>query len=186
MPGEARDGRKRRDSWHSRTGSPARRTLHEDRDDPWVAASIYSWREDLRRHCAVIVRAAVEGLLGEFDHEISFRDDWEFAIAYGLNGVGKTKFLELINAATVPDYAKLGFTRFTKLILDSDSGSSLEIERTEVDEERGKVANLKFRVVRPKAKFPAWTHQIVLTPDDEFVRWLTRYTSWVPTDDPFL
>ncbi|AZS47553.1 AAA family ATPase [Microbacterium oxydans] len=134
----------------------------------------------------MIVRAAVEGLLGEFDHEISFREDWEFAIAFGLNGVGKTKFLELINAATVPDYAKLGFTRFSRLVLDSDSGSSLQIERTEADEERGKVATLKFRITRSKTKFPAWTHQVVLTPDDEFVRWLSRTTSWVPTDDPFL
>lgn len=46
----------------------------------------------------MIVEASVTGLLGEFDHTIEIRPDWKFAIACGLNGVGKTKLLEIINA----------------------------------------------------------------------------------------
>lgn len=39
---------------------------------------------------------AVNGLLGRFDHELEFPEDWEFLILHGPNGVGKTRLLEII------------------------------------------------------------------------------------------
>lgn len=134
----------------------------------------------------MIVGASVKGLLGEFDHEVTFEPDWEFAIAYGLNGVGKTKFLEIINATINPDYNKLAFTRFSSLTLVSDSGLSLTVDRSESEEEQGRVAKLQFLVQKAKGQQPTWTHEVALAPDDEFARWLTRTTSWAPTDDPYV
>ncbi len=40
---------------------------------------------------------AVNGLLGRFDHQIDFPEDWEFIILHGPNGVGKTRLLEIIS-----------------------------------------------------------------------------------------
>ncbi len=39
---------------------------------------------------------AITGLLGRFDHEFDFPEDWEFLILHGPNGVGKTRLLEIL------------------------------------------------------------------------------------------
>lgn len=128
----------------------------------------------------------MKGLLGEFDHEVSFESDWEFAIAFGLNGVGKTKFLEIVNATINPDYNKLAFTRFSSLTLTSETGDTLSVERSEMDAEQGRLARLQFKILEGGRKHPAWSHDVILAPDEEFARYLLRSTSWTPTDDPFI
>lgn len=45
-----------------------------------------------------LVQVNVRGLLGRFNHELAFPEEWEFVIVHGPNGVGKTKFLELVDA----------------------------------------------------------------------------------------
>ena len=45
-----------------------------------------------------LVRAHATKVLGIYDHRVSFVDDEPYVILYGENGVGKTKFLELIYA----------------------------------------------------------------------------------------
>ncbi|CAQ02490.1 AAA family ATPase [Clavibacter sepedonicus] len=77
----------------------------------------------------MISSASVTGLVGEFDHTISLEADWEFAIAYGLNGVGKTKFLELINAAINVDMGRLATAWFATLELRADDGDYLQVEK---------------------------------------------------------
>ncbi|MCG2803618.1 MAG: ATP-binding protein [Cellulomonas sp.] len=44
------------------------------------------------------VQFNVAGLFGEFDHQVNFPEDDNFAIIHGPNGVGKTRFLEVIRA----------------------------------------------------------------------------------------
>lgn len=134
----------------------------------------------------MIIEASVKRLLGEFDHTVSFGPDSEFVIAYGLNGVGKTKFLEIINATINPDYSKLAFATFSSLQLVSDSGAVLTVDRSESEDDRGRVAQLRFTVGQGSRGRASWNHEVVLTADDEFVRWLSRNTNWAPTDDPYI
>lgn len=72
-----------------------------------------------------IVHLAATGVLGEHDHEVVFGDPDDFAIVYGPNGVGKTRFLEIIDAlanlrgdllASLPfDSAEIAFSDGTRL-----------------------------------------------------------------------
>lgn len=80
----------------------------------------------------MITNAQVTNLLDEFDHEINFNDDWQFLIAYGLNGVGKTKFLELINGALNHNYEQLRRIEFASLTL-TDENSRVLVFRRESD-----------------------------------------------------
>jgi energy-coupling factor transporter ATP-binding protein EcfA2 len=97
---------------------------------------------------------AVVGLLGRFDHEIEFPEEWEFVIVHGPNGVGKTKLLELVDAVsagrlqallTIPfDKAELGFSDGTHLTLTRGGQLVLEAVGSEDDANRLEVA-----LVRP-------------------------------------
>lgn len=97
----------------------------------------------------VLVSATASGILGEYNHALKIDSGSEFAIVYGPNGVGKTKFLEVIHflsglngfmLAKLPfDSAKLTYSDDTALSAvrkfgddDSDTGkeSKPEIEFT--------------------------------------------------------
>jgi hypothetical protein len=83
----------------------------------------------------VLKTAAVRDLLGEFNHTIELGPDWQFAIAYGLNGVGKTKFLELINASMNLDLDRLAAASFTALRLVADNGAELSVAKMTTEED---------------------------------------------------
>lgn len=78
-----------------------------------------------------LVRVRVTGLLGMFDHEVNFPADEEIAILYGPNGVGKTKLLELINAALQAKTTRLSAIPFATASFDFDDGFRLAIRKTE-------------------------------------------------------
>lgn len=128
----------------------------------------------------MIVGASIYGLLGEFDHTIRLEADWQFAIAFGLNGVGKTKFLEVINATINPDYPRLASTRFSRLELESSDGDRLEVHRSGFEDDRGLVTRLDFRLLRGDSKSTSWTYEVANALDEDFTRFLQQNTSFVP------
>ena len=80
------------------------------------------------------VRFRVWGLLGEFDHVVDLPVDNEFAILHGPNGVGKTRFLELIakvmsgqlpNADSVFDAVEVEYSDGTKIRCRHFEGATL-------------------------------------------------------------
>ncbi|MEU4355865.1 AAA family ATPase [Streptomyces virginiae] len=72
----------------------------------------------------------VRGLLGRFDHQISFPEPDEFIILHGPNGVGKTMLLELIRALSGPlQLYSLFRVPFSEVILGYSDGSSLKVCR---------------------------------------------------------
>ena len=73
--------------------------------------------------------ARVEGVLGEFDHEFSFRESGEFAIIFGPNGVGKTKMLEVVTAMCKLDIAELIALPFNAGSLEFSDGSELSLTK---------------------------------------------------------
>ena len=54
-----------------------------------------------------LVEATVVNLIGQYTHSVSFSSSDEYVIIYGPNGVGKTKFLEVVHAAQLLEYSKL-------------------------------------------------------------------------------
>ncbi len=78
----------------------------------------------------LLKHAIVHNILGEYTHEIKFNDDKNYAIVYGPNGVGKTKLLEIIKAASQLSYDTLTELPFDKAILTYDDTTQLNITRT--------------------------------------------------------
>ena len=74
-------------------------------------------------------RLRVEGLLGRFDHDITFDASWRFLILHGPNGVGKTRLLELLHYAFSGQHLKLARLPFRSARFDFDNGTSVEIEK---------------------------------------------------------
>jgi predicted ATP-binding protein involved in virulence len=72
-----------------------------------------------------LVRVQVDKLLGQFDHEIKFPAEQDFAIIYGPNGVGKTKLLELIEAAIKQESQRIITIPFKALTLSFDDNARL-------------------------------------------------------------
>ncbi|MFF2464381.1 AAA family ATPase [Streptomyces mirabilis] len=74
----------------------------------------------------------VRGLLGRFDHEISFPESDEFIILHGPNGVGKTMLLELIQSLSgtlsVPSIHRIPFG---DIRLTYSDGSELEVSKAQ-------------------------------------------------------
>lgn len=75
-----------------------------------------------------VVHLAATGVLGEHDHKVTFGDPDDFAIVFGPNGVGKTRFLEIIDAlanlradllAVLPfKFAEIAFSDGTRLSVE--------------------------------------------------------------------
>lgn len=76
------------------------------------------------------------GVLGEYHHHFEFTDGAAFSIIYGPNGVGKTKLLELLDAALKLDVTRLASLPFESASIRFDDGSELSIlaSPSEVDE----------------------------------------------------
>lgn len=53
-----------------------------------------------------LVEATVVNLFGQYTHSVRFSTDDDYVIIYGPNGVGKTKFLEVVHAAQLLEYNK--------------------------------------------------------------------------------
>lgn len=128
----------------------------------------------------MIVGASIFGLLGEFDHTIELEADWQFAIAFGLNGVGKTKFLEVINATINPDYSRLATARFNRLELRSSDGDALDVQRSLFEDDRGPVTRLDFRLTQASGRMTNWSHEVASALDEDFARFLQQNTSFSP------
>src|SRR4051812_32695140 len=72
----------------------------------------------------------VDGLLGRFNHELTFPSEWEFVILHGPNGVGKTKLLELINAVAAGRLSTLFRIPFESAEFRFDDGRRLTVHFT--------------------------------------------------------
>jgi ABC-type lipoprotein export system ATPase subunit len=76
-----------------------------------------------------VVRLAAMGVLGEHDHEVTFGDPDNFAIVYGPNGVGKTRFLEIIDALGNLRGDLLAALPFESAVIEFSDGSALAVSQ---------------------------------------------------------
>ena len=77
-----------------------------------------------------LVKVETKGVLGEYNHEIEFSNSVPFIIVYGPNGVGKTKFLEIIYAASNVDLESLVDLPFREVKLIYSDGTIFSVSKS--------------------------------------------------------
>jgi predicted ATP-binding protein involved in virulence len=136
----------------------------------------------------MLIKAEVTGLFDQFDHEIYFEPEWEFVIAFGLNGVGKTRFLELINASINTDISKLTHVEFQKLTLTADSGKYVTVEKTLMDGPKGEPSDddtVTYKLFDKKNKRLGLSWEASGELDPDLVRFLINNTTWTRMDGDY-
>ncbi|WP_176338290.1 AAA family ATPase [Kocuria salina] len=133
----------------------------------------------------VLVSASATGVLGEYNHSFTIGEHDEFVIIYGPNGVGKTKFLEIIDALTRLRGFTLSKLPFESALLKYSDGSELSAERREVGADAGDASpiptyNITFTVKRFGRKSLAWEHK-----DDDFSAYLRRQVRYEQMADEY-
>ncbi len=79
-------------------------------------------------------RVTIKKLFGVFDHEIELNQTSRITILHGLNGVGKTTILRMLDGLFNEGLFVLVVTPFEQLVIDFDDGTRLEVHRTEAAE----------------------------------------------------
>lgn len=132
---------------------------------------------DEHRISLASVRAT--GVLYEYDHFIKFSEDQDFIIIYGPNGIGKTKFLEMIDASSKLQTSRLIKMPFTALTLEYSNGLSLTFERTseEGNGDSDKITSLEVTLLAPMASPVVWKVSSVELSD--FESFIDSRTHWV-------
>jgi AAA domain, putative AbiEii toxin, Type IV TA system len=125
-------------------------------------------------------RVMVHQLLGQFHHELFFPDDWDFWIIYGPNGVGKTKLLEIIEAAMTQKLTKLLTIPFEISEFDFTDGTTFKIipfarkddqEETDLDF-GGHTTEVKFELSLPQKETLTWTRSSERSRRAPISRWI--------------
>ncbi|MEU7768581.1 DUF5919 domain-containing protein [Nocardia sp. NPDC049190] len=136
-----------------------------------------------------IVRATVKGLLDDFDHQVDFPQSWPFVLIYGPNGIGKTKFLELIDFASSMRFANLAEIPFDRLELAYDDDTRFIIQRTQshdsaIDISREDPDGFKFEAIleQPYALMPVTWEFERRTFHRNLREYLESATSWTPIE----
>ncbi len=131
----------------------------------------------------VLVSASATGVLDEYDHSFSISEEDDFAIIYGPNGVGKTKFLEIIYAMTRLHGFTLSRLPFEAATLKYSDGSELHVERRATvakadDPSPFPVHRAQFTLKAAGKSALAWEHN-----DDELSGYLRRQSRYEQVSD---
>ncbi|MFF2086999.1 AAA family ATPase [Nocardia sp. NPDC058176] len=132
-----------------------------------------------------LISAEVKRVLGEYDHYVSFAADDQYVIVYGPNGVGKTKFLEIIHHSSRFNGSALVNLPFESAILRYTDGTELNVSRNESRTQRGDDEgrqvrySVTFTVHRKGSRPSVWEY----FSDEDFDEWLIGNTSWRPFNE---
>lgn len=130
-----------------------------------------------------LIRAAAIGVLGEYDHRLEFPVSQDFAIIYGPNGVGKTKFLEIIHALIRLDGRVLSRMPFDRAKLEFADDTIVSVGPVEASpapagEKRRGRRNIQFDLRSRGRQSESWHYT-----GDNLEDWLLENSSWRPYDD---
>jgi predicted ATP-binding protein involved in virulence len=130
--------------------------------------------------------ARVDNVLGEYDHSVAFGENDDFIIVYGPNGVGKTKFLEIIHALSQLDGRSLARLPFSTAILSYSESieitvSDPEFENGGLEERPALNRHLRFVIRDSEHQIGSWEYT-----GDGFEDWIIEETTWRPIDDEYL
>lgn len=126
-----------------------------------------------------LVKATVSGLFGQYEHSIDFQKSNNFVIIYGPNGVGKTKFIEIIHASQSLNHFLLQSMPFSSAELKYSDGTYLMVTRNELNSDtnglREYAAELEFQLIDCGGEAVKW---IPFPPD--FYEFLSQTPYFVP------
>lgn len=115
------------------------------------------------------VGASVTKILDEYNHSFSIGDGDNFAILYGQNGIGKTKFLQIINAISHCNAFEIIHIPFESATLRYSDGSLLTVRRSskkddhvgqlDEDSETYEACSLKFHLKIAKKGTFDWEYR---------------------------
>lgn len=130
-----------------------------------------------------LVSAAATGVLGEYDHAVEIPQGSGFTIIYGPNGVGKTKFLEIINELSNLRGFALAELPFKSATLKYSDDTELSAENLgvtgESDAETEDFASkVKFTLKYPNSKSIKWEYK-----EDNFHSYLQPRGRFKQIDD---
>lgn len=110
---------------------------------------------------AKLVEATVVNLFGQYTHSVSFSSGDDYVIIYGPNGVGKTKFLEVVHAAQMLEYNELEQVPFESIKLKYSDGLVMMVRRERLDlfEEwpNCDIGVIEFEITEPGKQSSKWT-----------------------------
>jgi predicted ATP-binding protein involved in virulence len=127
-------------------------------------------------------RATAEGVLGEYTHEVLIGDE-DFVIIYGPNGVGKTRFLEIIHALSNLDGNSLMALPFDEAKLEYSDGASLLARRRNVVRKSRHADGavdyaISYQLQRQGFKPLEWEHE-----DDELMEFIRRHPRYAQVSE---
>lgn len=126
----------------------------------------------------VLVDAVAKGILGEYDHDFSIGAEDDFVILYGPNGVGKTKFLEVVHSLSRLQVYRLEKLPFDSARLTYSDGTRLAVER-QADEQKPLGVSIHFVLDRPGQQKVVWDYA-----EDEAVQFIRKRSPFEPiTED---
>ena len=73
-------------------------------------------------------RIEVDGLFGVYNHRIDLNLDERVTLLHGVNGVGKTSILRMVDALLSGDLGRFRDVPFARFMLGFDDGSTLELQ----------------------------------------------------------
>ncbi|MEW1921873.1 AAA family ATPase [Pseudarthrobacter oxydans] len=117
-------------------------------------------------------------VLYEYDHLIEFEDGRDFIVIFGPNGIGKTKFLEMIDAIAKMQTSRLFKIPFRTVTMAYSDGTVLTVDRrtkSGPDDSR-EVTSLKVVIIRPAGEPVTWT--TTATDANNFETYLELNTTW--------
>lgn len=124
-----------------------------------------------------LISAEATNVLGEYDHQFVLPENEDFLIIYGPNGVGKTRFLEIIHALLRLDGRTLGRMPFDRATLRFSDGSALSVGGHDAATQDGigrlLTKPVRFRLDQPGAKAREWQYV-----GGDFEEWLQEHTTW--------
>jgi len=127
----------------------------------------------------VIVSASASKVLGIYDHEIDLPVERGFTIVYGPNGVGKTKFLEIIDGLSRMDVRALLQLPFDEAVLRYSDGHELVARIVEDEPQTGDESTLargvEFVLQGGKYDVAPW-----LSRGNPLETWLIQSSPWRP------
>lgn len=134
-----------------------------------------------------LLSARASEVLGEYDHALTFAESDDFVIVYGPNGVGKTKFLEIIHALSRLDGRTLAQMPFSSAFLEYSNGTVLGVRVTTIPR-TGDLEDFATRRRRPTVEFSLrkgratkrWVYD-----GGDIEAWLVEHTPWRPINTDF-
>lgn len=132
----------------------------------------------------VLVGARATSVLGEYDHQVEIPECDDFIIVYGPNGVGKTKFLEIVHAVSELDGRTLAKLPFESAVLQYSDGTEMQVahaaEHLTAPDRSAEDLPIEFTLSTSSGRKVRWIHS-----GDELEVWLLEHTMWRPVHDQF-